>query len=100
MSLTLVLFVAVMLTVIFHFLGVYAGAKKIVWTVLALLWIGAISFSMQEIKPKGYEYIKKMQGNFESTDALIKEAGDEISIYEMLTIQKDFLKHKKEKMQH
>ena len=90
MSLTILLFVAVLLTVGFHFIGVYAGAKKTVWFMLVLFWAGSINIAMSEIKPKGYEDIKKMSGNNTTTDKLIKEAGAHVSIYEMLGIKKSY----------
>ncbi len=95
MSLNILLIVGVVLSVIFHFIGTYAGAKKIVWLVIALMWAGSISIAMSEIKPKGYEDVKKMQGKYADTDKLIAEAGDEISIYEILVIKKSYLKNEK-----
>jgi len=95
MSLNILLIVGVVLSVIFHFIGTYAGAKKIVWLVIALMWAGSISIAMSEIKPKGYEDVKKMQGKYADTDKLITEAGDEISIYEILVIKKSYLKNEK-----
>ncbi len=90
MSLTIVLVVAVLLSVVFHFLGVYAGAKKIVWLMLVLMWAAGIDIAMSEIKPSGYKKIKEIQGKFADTDALIKNAGDEISVYEMLGIMQSY----------
>ncbi|SHO80797.1 hypothetical protein MNB_SV-15-446 [hydrothermal vent metagenome] len=95
MTLNILLLVGVILSVIFHFIGVYAGAKKIVWIVIGLMWAGAISIAMSEIKPKGYEAVKKMQGKYKDTDKIIEEAGDEISIYEIILIKKSFLENEK-----
>ena len=91
MSLTVILVVGVILSIAFHFIGVFAGAKKIVWLVIVLMWAASINVAMSEIKPKGYEEIKKMKGQFSDTDKLIEEAGDEISIYEMLNIKKSYV---------
>ncbi len=90
MSLAIVLVVAVLLSVSFHFIGVYAGAKKTVWLMLVLMWAAAINIAMSEIKPSGYKKIKEIEGKFADTDALIKDAGDEISVYEMLGIMQSY----------
>jgi uncharacterized membrane protein len=90
MSLAIILIVATFLSVAFHFVGVYANAKKTVWIMLVLMWAAAINLSMSEIKPKGYEDIKSMQGKYEEVDRLIENAKPEISIYEMLGIKKSF----------
>jgi len=90
MSLSIVLAVAIILSIGFHFVGVYADAKKTVWLMLVLFWAGSINIAMSEIKPDGYKDIKKMQGQFSDTDALIKEAGEEVSIYEMLAIKQSY----------
>ena len=63
MSLSIILVVGVILSIAFHFIGVYAKAKKVVWVVIAILWAGSINIAMSEIKQKGYEDIKNMQGN-------------------------------------
>ena len=88
MSLTIILIIAIVLTIIFHFVGVYAGAKKIVWIVLALFWAGSISIAMQEIKPQGYEDLKKVKGIDTELDETIEEAMPKVTIYEMLVIKK------------
>lgn len=88
MSLTIVLTVAVILTIIFHFVGVYANAKKIVWIMLALVWAGSISIAMQEISAKGYEDLEKIKGKYAELDKLIEESLPEITVYEMLVIKK------------
>jgi len=95
MSLSLILGVGVILSVVFHFIGVYADAKKTVWIVIALLWAGAISIATSEIKPKGYDYIKSIEGKYPDTDKLIKKAMPEVSIYELLEIKKSAFEHKK-----
>lgn len=91
MTTTLVLVVAVLLSIGFHFVGVYAGAKKIVWVMLVLMWAGTINIAMSEIKPSGYEEIQKMKGQFSDTDKIIEEAGEEISVYEMIGIKKSYI---------
>jgi len=90
MTLTIVLIIAVILSIGFHFIGVYAQAKKTVWIMIVLMWAGAINIAMSEIKPKGYEDIKKMQGKYEDTDKLINAAMPKVSIYEMIGIKKSF----------
>ncbi len=97
MSLTLILSVGVILSIIFHFIGVYAGAKKSVWFVIALLWAAGFSIAHSEVKPKGYEYIKSIKGKYPDTDKLIEESLPEISLYEMILIKKSILEHKKAK---
>jgi hypothetical protein len=96
MSLTIVLIIAVILTVIFHFIGVYANAKRTVWIMLALMWAGSISISMQEISAKGYEDLEKIKGKDAGLDKLIEESLPKISVYEMLVIKKSELALKKQ----
>ena len=91
MTTTIVLIIAVLLSVGFHFVGVYAGAKKIVWIMIVLMWAGTINVAMSEIKPSGYEEIQKMKGQFADTDKIIEEAGEEISVYEMIGIKKSYI---------
>ena len=91
MSLYMILTAGVILSIVFHFIGAYAGAKKIVWIVIALMWAGSISIALNEVKPKGYDEIKKMQGQFEDTDKLIAEAGEVVSLYEFLTIKNSYI---------
>ena len=93
MSLTIILIIAVLLSIGFHFIGIYAQAKKTVWITIVLLWAGAISIAMSEVKPKAYEDLKKIEGKYADTDALIKEAKPEISIYEMILIKNSFVTH-------
>lgn len=88
MILTIILISAIILTIIFHFIGVYADAKKFVWVALALIWAGSISIALQEIKPKGYADLKKIQGKSAELDKVIDDAMPHISIYEMLVIKK------------
>lgn len=90
MTLTIVLITAIILSVIFHFVGVYAGAKKIVWVTIVLLWAGAINIAMSEIKPSGYKDIENIKGKYADTDKLIEDSMPEVSIYEMITIKKSF----------
>ena len=93
MNLTIILIIATLLSIGFHFIGVYANAKKTVWLMIVLMWLGAINIAMSEIKPKGYEDIKKMEGKYADTDQLIKESMPEISIYEMILIKNSFVVH-------
>ncbi|MDQ1263694.1 MAG: hypothetical protein QG559_695 [Campylobacterota bacterium] len=97
MSLTVLLSVAFALSLIFHFIGVYAGAKKVVWIALALIWAGAISIATSEVKPKGYKDIEKMKGQFADTDKLIEEAMPEVSVYEMVVIKNSYSKNNPKK---
>jgi len=97
MSLTIIIIIGVLLSIAFHFVGIYAKARNTVWIMIILLWAGAINVSMSEIKPKGYENIKSMQGKYEDTDQLIKEAGKETSIYEMILIKNSYVNNTPEK---
>ena len=97
MNLTIILIVATILSLAFHFVGVYANAKKTVWLVIVLMWLGAIDVAMSEVKPKAYEDIKAMKGKYQDVDALIKDAMPEVSIYEMLKIKKSFQMHEPKK---
>ena len=97
MNIYIFITVALLLTIAFHFIGVYAGAKKTVWVMLILIWAGSINIAMSEIKPSGYEDLEKMKGQFQDTDALIEEALPEVSIYEMLGIKKSFQINKPKK---
>ena len=93
MSLTIILVVGVVLSIAFHFIGMYTKSKKIVWVMIVLIWAGSVNIAMSEIKPKGYEDIKSMQGKYTDTDELIKEAGEKISIYEMIVIKNSYMKN-------
>lgn len=97
MSLTVILAIAIALSLAFHFVGVYAGAKKTVWVMLVFVWAIVVGTAMNEIKPAGYEDIEKMKGQFSDTDKLIEEAGEEISLYEMITIKKSYNTNKPKK---
>ena len=90
MSLTIILIIALILSVGFHFIGVYTGAKKTIWAMLFIMWAGSFNIAMSEIKPSGYEKIKSIQGQFNDTDKLIEDAGDEISVYEMVVIMQSY----------
>jgi len=91
MTTTIVVIIGLLLSVGFHFIGVYAGAKKTVWIMIILMWAATINIAMSEIKPSGYEEIQKMKGQFADTDKIIEEAGDEISVYEMIGIKKSYI---------
>ena len=93
MSLTIILIIAILLSIGFHFLGVYANARKTVWLMMILMWAGALNIAMSEVKPKAYEDIKKMQNKYEDTDKIIQESQPEVSVYEMILIKSSFVKH-------
>ncbi len=93
MSLTIILIIAVVLSIGFHFIGVYAQAKKTVWLMIVLMWAGAINIAMSEIKPKGYADIDSMKGKYADTDKLIEESMPEISVYEIILIKSNFRVH-------
>jgi hypothetical protein len=95
MNLTILVVTGVVLSIIFHFIGVYAKAKYIVWVMLVLMWAGSISFAMNEISPKGYDYIKSIKGKYVDVDAQIEKALPKISLYEMLEIKKSYDEHQK-----
>ncbi len=90
MNLTIILTAAALLSIIFHFLGVYTDSKKTVWVMLVFLWAAAFGTAMNEIKPSGYDDIKKMKGKFSDTDKLIEEAMPQVSLYEMIVIKKSY----------
>ena len=90
MSLTIILGAAILLSIGFHFVGVYAGARRTVWMMLIFVWAIAIGTAMNEIKPAGYKDIEKMKGQFSDTDKLIEEAMPEVSLYEMIVIKKSY----------
>ena len=91
MTTTIVIIIAIILSVGFHFIGVYVNARKIIWTMIIFMWVATINVAMSEIKPAGYEDIKKMKGQFADTDKIIEEAGEEISVYEMIGIKKSYI---------
>ena len=90
MSLTILLIIASVISVAFHFLGVYMNSKKTVWIMLVFVWAMAIGTAMNEIKPSGYEDVEKMKGKFTQTDKLIEESMPEISLYEIIVIKKSY----------
>jgi len=96
MSLTILLSIGIIVSVAAHYIGVYAEAKKTVWVTIILLWAAVISVARSEVKPKAYLDLKKMQGAYKDTDKLIKESGDKVSIYEMISIKKSYFNHKHE----
>jgi len=93
MSLTIILIIAIVLSIGFHFVGVYAQAKKTVWLMIVLMWAGAINIAMSEIKPKGYSDVDSMKGKYADTDKLIEESMPEISVYEIILIKSNFRVH-------
>ncbi len=93
MSLNIILVIAVIVSIGFHFIGVYAGAKKTVWFMLVLMWAGSISIATGEVKPSAYDEVKKIKGQFADTDKLILEAGETMSLYEFLLIKKSYIKN-------
>ena len=97
MTTTIVIIIALLLSVGFHFIGVYVRAQKTIWVMIALMWAGSINIAMSEIKPSGYEEIEKMKGQFSDTDLVIQEAGEEISVYEMIGIKKSYIKNNPKK---
>ncbi len=90
MNIYIVLTTAITLSVIFHFIGIYAGAKKTVWLVIFLLWVAAINIAMSEIKPSGYNFIEKIKGQYPQVDKEIEESLPEISVYEIISIRKAY----------
>ena len=90
MNIWILITIGVTVSVLFHFIGVYAGAKKIVWFVIVLLWALGIDIATSEIKPKGYREIELMRGRFADTDKLIEQAGDKVSLYELIGIKKSY----------
>ena len=97
MTLFIVLLSALVLSIAFHFVGVYAGAKKTVWVMIILLWAAAINMAISEIKPKGYSEIEKLKGHYKEVDLLIEKSMPKISIYEMLEIKNKFNNEKSKK---
>ena len=97
MSLNIILVVGVILSIGFHFIGIYANAKKTIWVMLVIMWAGSFSIAMNEVKPSAYDEVKKIKGQFEDTDKLIVEAGDEMSLYEFLLIKKSYIKNNPKK---
>lgn len=94
MSLPILLGVGIVLSIIFHFAGVYAGAKKTVWVMIVLMWAGSISIATSEIKPKGYQEIDKMKGKYSQTDKIIEEALPKVTVYELVLIRNSYNNNK------
>jgi uncharacterized membrane protein len=90
MSITVLIGIGIIATLLLHVAGVYTKSLKLVWIVIVFLWAVAIDVFVSEIKPKGYDAVKKMEGKYPSTDALIKEAGEKISLYELLKIKQSY----------
>ena len=82
-----------MLSVGFHFIGVYTNSKKIIWIMLVIMWAGSISIATGEVKPSAYDEIAKIQGQYADTDKLIEEAGEHMSLYQFLVIKKSYIKN-------
>ncbi|QOP45378.1 hypothetical protein [Sulfurimonas paralvinellae] len=94
MSLMLLIGIGIAVTIVFHFIGVYTHAQKLVWTAIILIWAGVISVATSEVKPKAYDEIKKMQGTYADTDKLIQEAMPTVSLYELIKIKNSYLQNK------
>ncbi|WP_321779504.1 hypothetical protein [Sulfurimonas sp.] len=97
MSLNIILVIGVILSIGFHFIGVYANAKKTIWLMLVIMWAGSFSIAMNEVKPSAYDEVKKIKGQFEDTDKLIQDAGTEMSLYDFLLIKKSYIKNNPKK---
>jgi hypothetical protein len=97
MSLAFFITVGILISIVFHFIGVYAGAQKFVWIAIVLIWAGVISIATSEVKPKAYEDIKAMQGKYADTDKLINAAMPKVSLYELITIKQSYLSHESER---
>ena len=97
MSLSIILIIAVILSIGFHFIGVYVNARKTIWLMIVLMWAGAINIAMSEIKPKGYKDVEAMKGKYADTDKLIEESMPQISIYEVILIKSSFRVHEPKK---
>jgi hypothetical protein len=90
MNLAIILISGLVLSLIFHFIGVYANAKKTVWVMIVLMWAGSINIAMSEISPEGYAYVEKIRGKYKATDEMIRASEPQISLYELLSIKKSF----------
>ncbi len=93
MSLWIIILIGVILSVGFHFIGVYTNSKKIIWIMLVIMWAGSISIATGEVKPSAYDEIAKIQGQYADTDKLIEEAGEHMSLYQFLVIKKSYIKN-------
>ncbi|NPA66021.1 MAG: hypothetical protein GXO11_03975 [Epsilonproteobacteria bacterium] len=96
MSITGLIIIGIIATLILHFIGIFTKSLKLVWIVIIFLWAFGIDVFVSEIKPKGYEEVKKMQGKYKDTDELIQQSGKKISFYELLEIKQSYLKHERE----
>lgn len=96
MSVTVLVIIGLVVTLLLHFAGVYTKSIKIVWIAIIFLWAVAVGTFTNEIKSEGYKEIQQMEGKYADTDALIKQAGEKVSFYELLKIKQNYLKHKKE----
>ncbi len=90
MTLPILIGIAIIISLGFHFVGVYTKSKKTVWIMLVFVWAAIIGTATNEIKPAGYVDIEKMKGKFSDTDKLIEESMPEISFYEMILIKKSY----------
>ena len=90
---TILLGIGILLTIVFHFIGVYTNSVKMVWIAIILIWAGVISVATSEVKPKAYDEIKKMQGKYADTDKLIQEAMPKVSLFELIKIKNSYIKH-------
>ena len=90
---TILLGIGILLTIVFHFIGVYTKSVKMVWIAIILIWAGVISVATSEVKPKAYDEIKKMQGKYADTDKLIQEAMPKVSLFELIKIKNSYIKH-------
>ena len=90
---TILLGIGILLTIVFHFIGVYTKSVKMVWIAIILVWAGAVSVATSEVKPKAYDEIKKMQGKYTDTDKLIQEAMPKVSLFELINIKNSYIKH-------
>jgi len=96
LSITGLIIIGIIATLILHFIGIFTKSLKLVWIVIIFLWAFGIDVFVSEIKPKGYEEVKKMQGKYKDTDELIQQSGKKISFYELLEIKQSYLKHERE----
>ncbi len=99
MTLTILIIIGIIASIAFHFIGVYAGAKKFVWIALVILWAAAINIAMSELSDNGYKALDKMRGKYKTTDALIRKAEPEVTLYEMFSIKKSFSEEKRRSQQ-
>ncbi len=91
MNIYIVIAIGLILSSILHFAGSYTNSKKTVWLVIVLLWAGTTSIALSEIKPEGYDYIKKIEGKYQTVDTIIQSSLPKISVYELLCIKKAYI---------